>query len=157
MVFSSPIRTCYRQRLKALAFTLFNSAVIHFGLPFDGVSILACSQLILHDVMPFLLLDVFLYRWFIESYRTHIITFWPKIFCCRICTSSLRDYQNHQGTFALQISHWTRHADLCGILTSMWTWSGIRWPPIISIPLGLHTSRKISRTLSRSCEILFSF
>ncbi len=79
----------------------------HFGLPLEGVDILACSQLILHDVMPFLLPDVFLYRCFIESYHTHIIPFGPKFsvaeFVLQVCVS----IKNHQGTFAFQISHET--------------------------------------------------
>lgn len=84
----------------------------HFGLPLEGVGILACCQLILHDVMPFLLLDVFLYRCFIESYRTHIIPFGPKFSVAEFVLQVCVPIKNHQGTFALQISHETRHADL---------------------------------------------
>ena len=97
--FLQPYKGLLPAASKGAGFHSVQQCRYHFGLPFDGVGILACSQLILHDVMPFLLLDVFLYRWFIESYRTHIITFWPKIFCCRICTSSLRDYQKSSRNF----------------------------------------------------------
>ena len=39
---------------------------------------------------------------------------------------------------------------LGGMLTSMWTWSGIRCPSIISTPLYLHRLRNISPSESLS-------
>ena len=97
-----------------LAFTSFKpSAFAALATP-EGVYVLSRTQLVLHDVMLFLLLYVFCDRCFIQAYRTYIVPFGPKLPVAELVLQVGMLIENHQRTFALQIANKTRHAYLRG-------------------------------------------
>lgn len=154
MVCSGPIRACYRPAPKRRWLSLRSSPVpLSPWLPLEGVCIFPCRQLVLYDVILLLLLDIFLNRGFIEANRAYIVYpsaqnfLLPNLYFKFACLSKIiKELLPFRYPIKLDT------LILGGILTSICTWSGIRWPSIISTPLYLHKSRKISRTLSRNCE-----
>lgn len=50
----------------------------HLGLPLEGVSILTSCQSVLHDIMLFLLLNIFFDSSFVQTHGAYIVSLCPK-------------------------------------------------------------------------------
>ena len=81
-----------------------------------------------------LILNLFLNCGSIKSYCTHVVTFHPKIPIPKLILEIGVSVKHHKGTLPFKYPLKLARQILGGMITNIWTWSGIKWPSIILTP-----------------------
>ena len=88
--------------------------------------------------MGLLLPDVLRYRRLVQADGRHVVALGPEVPVAELVLEVGVLVEHHERALALEVAHEAGHAVSWEVwLTSMWTWSGIRCPSIISTPLYL--------------------